>query len=288
MKIEMRELFLSLTCLSLSFSVFAATQNVQTPTSHRYVTPKTHATYKGEIDPVYESPSHFELIGAGGIAAASVASSYLQVTSSETDTLKQTNSNQWNDPAVQLGAGYVFYLVNGPRISNDWRWFPTIEPMLNLYYSRLDVKGDVYRFEDPAFNDFSYRSVIQSTRLMVDGALTIVSKGPFSLYVLGGVGESWYRISYSDQGTSSPPCSLSAVDLDDRNKNSCAWDLGGGVAYAFNPAVSLSLEYLYTNLGTLDMAANGKTGSITAPQLDVASARTNTQSILLGLHVALS
>lgn len=289
MKIKMKELLLSLTCLSLSFSVFASTSNVKSPASNRYITHKTHPNYKGEVTPaLYESPSHFELIGAAGIGAVSVADSSLQVTSSETDTLKQTNSNQWNDPAGQVGMGYVFYMVEGPRISNDWRWFPIIEPMLNLYYSRLDVKGDVYRFEDPAFNEFSYRSVIESTRLMVDAALTIVSKGKFSLYVLGGVGESWYRISYSDHGTSSPPCPVSAVGLDDRNKNSFAWDLGGGLAYAFNPVVSLSLEYLYTNLGTLDMAANGNTGNITAPQLDVASARTNTQSILLGLHVALS
>ena len=192
MNIEMKELLLSLTCLSLSVSVFASTPHVESPASHRYVTHNPHANYKDykdEVTPVLiESPNHFELIAAGGIGAVSVADSYLRVTSSETDTLKQTNSNKWNNPTGQLGAGYVFYLVDGPRISNDWRWFPTVEPMLNLYYSRLDVKGDVYRFNDPAFNEFSYKSVIKSTRLMLDAALTIVSKGKFSVLCF-----SWNR-----------------------------------------------------------------------------------------------
>lgn len=281
MKIKINELLLSLTCLSLSFSVFASTTHVKSPPRSN----KTHSNYKGEVAPV--SVNHFELIAAGGVGAANVANSYLQVTSSETDTLKQTNSSQWNDPIGQLGAGYLFYLRGGPRISNDWRWFPIIEPMLNVYYSQLNVKGDVYRFEDPAFNEFSYNSVIQSTRLMLEAALTIVSKKQFSLYALAGIGESWNRISYNDQGATSP-CPITAVDLDKRNQSNFAWDLGAGVAYAFNPIVSLSLEYLYTNLGTLDLSSSsGDTGNITAPQLGGASANVYTQSVLLGLHVAL-
>jgi len=281
MKIKMNELLLSLTCLSLSFSVFASTTNVK---SHPRAN-KTHPNYKDEVAPVLTN--HFELIAAGGVGAASVADSYLQVTSSETDTLKQTNSNQWNDPIGQLGAGYVYYLRGGPRISNDWRWFPIIEPMLNIYYSQLNVKGDVYRFENPAFNEFSYKSTIQSTRLMLDAALTIVSKKQFSIYALAGIGGSWDSVSYSDQGATSP-CPLTAVDLDKRNQSNFAWDLGGGVAYAFNPIISLSLEYLYTDLGTLDLLASGDTGNISVPQLGEASAKVSTQSVLLGLHVALS
>ena len=39
------------------------------------------------------------------------------------------------------------------------------------------------------------------------------------------------------------------------------------MAYAFNPIVSLSLEYLYTGLGTLDLSDSGNTGDITAPRL---------------------
>lgn len=64
--------------------------------------------YRYKDDRIYKDASaasqdRFRIIAAGGIAKLNGGNSQLGVTSSETDTLVQTNSNNWNTPAAQLG-----------------------------------------------------------------------------------------------------------------------------------------------------------------------------------------
>ncbi|MCX7125746.1 MAG: hypothetical protein NTU49_08425, partial [Gammaproteobacteria bacterium] len=206
---------------------------------------------------IARTPGRFDAIGAAGIAQVQAGNAQLGVTSSETDKLVQTNKG-WNSFAGQLGLGYVFYARHAQRYSQKIQWFPSTEPELNAYYLGLnDIKGDVWRFNNANFNQLNYKTPINSTRLMFDEAVTIVSKKWLSLYAIGGVGAAWNHVGYSDsdKGLSCPDQRLV---LNSNTSSNFSWEAGGGLSFLLGKRVSLTLEYLYTDLGT------GQTSSSTA------------------------
>ncbi|MBL7481765.1 SPOR domain-containing protein [Legionella bononiensis] len=239
------------------------------------------------ISPV-QDPNHFEVIGALGVANLMLGDGYMGVTSDETDRLVQTNSNDWDTFTGQLGLGYVYYLHGAQRYSENTQWFPWIEPELNGYYlGRNNIKGDVWRFGSPAFNDMTYNMSVESYRLMFDTALTVVSRRQYSLYAIGGIGGAWNRVGYSDADRSSIPCADQYLNLNTRTNSSFSWEAGAGLSYAFNNRFALSLEYLYTDLGKVKTHASGYTGTITVPVIVPANMELTSQAALLGLHVAI-
>ena len=109
---------------------------------------------------------------------------------------------------------------------------------------------------------------IKSTRVMLDGALTIVTvKKRLSLYAKGGIGNAWNRASYSDMANGDSSCTLQGLKLNTATHSNFAWEAGAGLIYAFNHRVGLSLEYLYADLGTMKTSATGNTGTIMTPLL---------------------
>ena len=211
----------------------------------------------------------------------------LGVTSSETDFLVQPNGNHWNSFAAQAGVGYVHYLHGALHYSESLQWFPSIEPEVNGYYlGKESFSGDVWRFNDPSFNEMTYTMSIQSARLMFDGALTVASKKQFSLYAIGGIGNAWNQLSYSDaENANAADCSVSGLNLGSNTRSSFAWEAGAGITYAFSPHVLLSFEYLYADLGTAKTSASGNTGTISSPNIAPAQLNLNSQVVLFGLHV---
>jgi opacity protein-like surface antigen len=226
--------------------------------------------------------NHPEVIVAGGIAGAHTRDSHMQVTATEQDMLAQTNSYQWNTGIAQLGMGYVFYWADGPRISDELRWFPTFEPMLNLYYADYDISGDVYRFNNIFLDDVRYRTRVKNTRLLFDVALAIVSKGRYSFNLLLGVGEGWSTLNYRDKIGSA-----TRIRLNEERENNVVWEWGGGLNYAFSNCFNVSLQYIFTDLGRMHLANTGETNGIVAPTLTGAGFQVTTQAIMLGVHVAL-
>lgn len=234
-----------------------------------------------------QGPNHFELIAAAGIADLNAGRmGRLGVTSSETDTLITTSDSDWNTFAAQAGVGYVYYFPGASQYSNELQWFPAIEPELNAYYlAKTNFKGDVLRFNSPSYNDMTYSMSVQSSRLMADAALTIVSKKQYSLYAIGGIGGVWNHVNYSDLDKDAV-CAEQRLGLSHTGSD-FAWEAGAGLSYAFNDRVSLSLEYLYADLGTAETAAHGNTGTITAPVIIPAHFSLSSQAALLGIHFAL-
>ena len=235
--------------------------------------------------------NHYELIGALGAANLRTGGgSQLGVTSSETDKLQQTNNNNWNTFATQLGVGYIYYFHQYTKTPEKVQWFPAIEPEINLYYlsSNSNIKGNVWRFGSSAFNQLTYQMPLRSTRLMLDGVLTVVKKKKNLLYVKAGIGEAWNRLSYNDTENSNGPagCPDQRISLASATNTNFAWELGIGVLHDFNNRLGLSLEYLYTHLGSVKPSSS-YTGPITAPIISAPSINLASQSVLLGLHVAL-
>lgn len=235
------------------------------------------------------SSDNVEVIAALGVGNLMPGSGLLGVTSNETDFLVQPNGNHWNSFAAEAGVGYVHYLRGALQYSENLQWFPSIEPEVNGYYLGQDnFTGNVWRFNNPSFNEMTYTMSIQSARLMVDGALSIASKKQFSLFAIGGIGNTWNQLRYSDtDNTNAANCPDQELHSDSHTHSSFAWETGAGINYAFNPRVLLSLEYLYADLGTVKTAAKGNTGTITIPHIVPAQFNLNAQTALLGLHITL-
>ena len=273
----------------LSVTLLAATSSLATGA---YSSTKTdHPIDARDKDAAITSKAinHFEVIGALGIADPMLGSGVLGVTSNETDFLVKPNGTNWSTFAAQAGVGFVHYFPGAMQYSENLQWFPSIEAELNGYYlGQGNFTSAVWRFNSPAFNEMTYHLSIQSTRLMVDGALTIASKKQFSLYTIGGIGNAWNRLNYSDNdNNNTAACPDQGLNLGSHTHSNFAWELGAGVTYAFNPRVLLSLEYLYANLGTAQTSAHGNTGSIAIPNIVPAQLHLNSQAALLGLHIAL-
>ena len=255
--------------------------------------------YKPKFEPEYKTShsmvvgdvageprrGYFELIGAGSLSAVDAGDGLLGVTSSETDTLVQTNENDWNSWGGQFGVGYVYFRANAQKYAERTQWFPMIEPEVNVYYNRYQNKGDVYRFGSPTYNELTYNMSINSTRLMLDGALTVVSKRQWSTYVIGGIGNAWSRVKYSDSDKSGDPCVLANLSLNGHDSSRFVWEVGAGEAYDVTDKVRISFQYLYTDFGHITTSGHGQTGTITTPLLIPASFNLQAQALLLGLHV---
>jgi opacity protein-like surface antigen len=235
----------------------------------------------------YTATPRLEIIAAGTTSQVTANNSHLNVTSSETDTLIQTNNNKWNNGGAQLGIGYNYPLFGSLLYSDKIQWFTAIEPELNFYYANIKNTGDVYRFDSSAFNDLTYNMNINSKRLMIDAGLTVASWRSFSVYALGGMGKAWNRIDYNDNTNADDPCPEQRINLNSHTSGDFAWEAGTGVKYTINNRVGVSFAYLYTDFGTQKTDNTGNSGTITAPTLSSNSIPFHTQSLLLGLHIAL-
>jgi hypothetical protein len=276
------KIFLSLLCFTFSFSAYAAASDQE----------EVETTYSSQ-DAVNQAQSplfpakcknHVDVIFAAGLAGVHVRDSHIQVAENEVYRLSQTNSYSWAYSAGEAGLGYVFYFVDGPKISSEWRWFPSFEPVLNVVKSNPIIRGTVY----PNFIlnipiGLTFKNEVSSTRLMLDADLTIVSKGHFSLYGLFGLGEAWNKLSYRGAGNPTFP----SASLNQSSQTNLAWEIGAGLACALNEKFSLSLEYRYTDLGRVHNSSTGTVTNVTTPQLLGPQFYLYTQTALLGLHVAL-
>jgi len=267
-----------LCCLLVSNIALAAKH------THRHINKKEHWFSHTER-------GHFEVIGALGAAQLNAGNSRLGVTSSETDTLVQTNSNQWDTLAAQLGAGYVYNIHFKGQYTGQVKWLSSIEPELNVYHlASNSIKGDVWRFNSAAFNELTYDIPLHSTRLMLDGALTIATWQRLSVYAIGGIGNAWNRVGYSDTDNDSDsisPCPEQRLKLNSNTSAHFAWEVGAGLIYAANNRIGVSVEYLYTDLGRVSTSANGNAGTTTAPMIVPARFRLKSNQGFIGLHVAL-
>lgn len=273
MKIIINKSLLIFICLLFSCSAIASP-----------ITSPVHTNYKNEISIAATDPNHFELIAAAGIMQLNAGHSFIGITTNETDELIQTNDNRWNTWVGQLGIGFVNFFPNKLAFSPLTQWFPSWEPQVNFYYSPNYVEGDIYRFSDPAFNEFNFKTSIISSRLMLDAALTVVSRNAFSAFVIGGIGDAWSRVKYRDSMSASDPCDLIGLSVGDKDQSNFVWEVGTGLAYAFNDRINLSLEYLYTDFGSLKLSRSFNNTTLTRPQIAPSSFNLHSQAVLLGLH----
>lgn len=237
------------------------------------------------VSTVTVHPGYFEIIGAVGGATAVAGTSWLGISSFETDTLVETNKNRWA-PIGQVGIGYVYPFSRDTIAANSLQWFPSIGLQLNGYFASFKPRGDVLRFGSDDFNEFVYRTDINSSRLMLDTELTAATWRALSLFAIAGIGASWNNIDYSDTENGSTSCDIDSIHLDSHTSSNIAYELGGGLKLAVSSRIKVTLEYLYANLGRISTADQGHNNfsSFTVVPADF---RLYSNEVLLGLRIAI-
>lgn len=235
---------------------------------------------KDEFEPFWE------INIMGGISAVDADDGTITIYSAdgdavETDALTQTNDNDWDWGTGRVGLGYVM-AISDEIEEDEFIWFPFITPQINLYYSKGDLDGEVYRYEHEDFNNQSFSMDFSSIRAMLDLSLTIASYEHLSLYTLGGVGLSWNQLEFSAKDHQADCDCIVGLPSSSEDSTSFAWEAGVGMSYAALDYLTVSLEYLYTGFGDVDLGDSDEPFHTEGSDLDLSA-----QSLLLGLRVAL-
>jgi opacity protein-like surface antigen len=221
-----------------------------------------------------DSIHHFEFSAAVGPNWAHSSSTDLVVSPFETDSVILNNIS--NHAIWKLGVGYHLF---ADRLQKR-TFFNDLLIELNLYQSSETLNGNVWQYQLPQFNNFSFSSPITSTRIMLDVKPTLISLKHVSLYPILGFGNSWNNVPYNETVTSADVPADSNYLLNTSTNSNFAYDLGVGIRGELTEHLGVTLEYLYTNLGNMSSTEVSKNADpiITAPTFKIFN-----QSFLIGL-----
>ncbi|MDR3477857.1 MAG: outer membrane beta-barrel protein [Gammaproteobacteria bacterium] len=221
-----------------------------------------------------DSLKNVEISAAVGPSWANTSSTHLVVSPYETDSVLKSSVS--NHPLWKLGVGYHFFVeqLQQRRFLND------LLVELNLYQSSATVKGSVWQYQFPQFNNYRFSNPITSTRLMVDAKPGLFTQNHISLYPILGIGAVWNDVTYSETVTGAGVAPNTRYSLNGTNNSNFAYDLGAGVRVDVTKHLSASLEYLYTHLGSMSSSRVSKNGDAlqSAPTFNVYN-----QGVLLGV-----
>ncbi|MFI4955175.1 MAG: hypothetical protein ACHP9Y_04600, partial [Gammaproteobacteria bacterium] len=175
-----------------------------------------------------------QLTGMLGIANIQQNDATYDLTSSETDKLVATDTQNWDSWSLQLGAGYkipLFWNINKEKSADDIQWFTAITPQINFYIlNGTDIPGQVYRFEDSDDNDAAYKMKFNSTRLMFDTALTIAKLRRLSVQGIAGLGFARNSVDLALEPY--PDTHLEPLNFNGGSSTGFAYEFGAGLTYA--------------------------------------------------------
>jgi hypothetical protein len=230
--------------------------------------------------PAFSLPwyNDFEISAAGGLNWAQVGNTNLVITAFETDS-NRVNSVS-NQLAWKIGVGYYF-LDNwfSPRCYLNHLLFE-----INLYQVSGTVKGNVWQYQLPQFNNYSFRAPFRSTRLMFDIKPYLFTWERFSPYLILGIGQAWNTLSYQETVIAEDVPEDSALSLRSNTRNQLAEELGVGLSIDLTCWLRLTAEYVYAYLGDGTPATYPTNG---IPLSSPPSFSLDNQSLLLGLSLKL-
>lgn len=231
---------------------------------------------------------YIDLVGGLGMAQIFTGKSFIGISNAEQDWVSQTNFNHFQSVIGNIGLGYVHFLSNSERYFETFSWFPSVETILNLYFADLTAKGHVFLFNNPNFPTSTFEMPIRTTNLMIDVIVNIISYQHFTWYVLGGIGEAWTRVSYSDAPDSIGAPSRPALDLRDRTQSHSTYEWGTGISYAVNCNLRVVFAYLYTHIGNFKTSENGTLDGVNTVLVSPAAFSLRTQALMLQLQYGLT
>lgn len=134
----------------------------------------------------------------------------------------------------------------------------------------MTIKGDVWQFALPEFDDLSYTYHIHHARVMASAKLlTTLIQPSLHPYVSGEIGAAFNQAS----GYKETPLEVGAIPtppFSNHSQTSFAWGVGVGVDYNLNQQIRLGVGYQFADLGSASLGqttAELTTQSITLPHL---------------------
>jgi hypothetical protein len=215
---------------------------------------------------------------AGGPNWINVLNSHLVITSFETD------SNRVNSVSNQIGwkVGAGYFLFEDYFLSRCYLNHLLFE--MNLYRVSGNFQGDVWQYELPQFNNFSFSSSFRSTRLMFDIKPYLFTWRQISPYFILGIGQAWNTVSYHETVTADDVPGNSALSLSEQTTTKFAEEIGVGLSMKLTCWLDATAEYIFASLKNGSPAGEPTNG---IPLADTPSFQFYTQSFLLGLSVKL-
>ncbi len=185
---------------------------------------------------------HAEFSASGGFSDYRTSNTNLVVSPFETDSIR-VNSRSVNG-AWKLGIGIYFF---EDQLSSSF--FKPLLLELNLYQTSTTLKGNVWQYQLPQFNNYTFSAPVKSTRLMLDVKPTLVTWHSISPYAILGVGATWNTASYSEAAYGAGIDPASVMSLSNNTDTQFAWDLGAGFKFPITKNISATAEYIYAFLG---------------------------------------
>jgi opacity protein-like surface antigen len=175
---------------------------------------------------------NFEISAAGGADWYSVADTEVEISFFETDSIfvnEIETAGTW-----KVGLGY--FIV------------PNLLAETNVYQTFTTLSGNVWQYELPQFNNYTYQAPITSTRWMFELKPNAGTYGKITPYAILGVGVSWNTVSYRETPIDDVRAD-SVMKLSDNTTAQLAWDLGLGFSVEATKHFDIFAEYIYAFLG---------------------------------------
>lgn len=222
--------------------------------------------------------SPWELLFSLGAAQYKMGSSTYQITTTETDNVRQTD-NPWVG-TINIGFNYRVPPIFLPEL---WLGLNYRHSSHNLFahYTR----GQIAQYQEPELENYTYSLTATNDRVALDLMLPIACTPNTSLAPIGGIAYGRTGLKYSDRPNAG--VSLGNLILAPHYKYSLIPEVGLGFFYQYSTNIKLSLQYLYTWLGDMDTS---KTGWLTGVQSDLiapAHFALNNNAVLVGLSFSL-
>lgn len=128
--------------------------------------------------------------------------------------------------------------------------------------SSMTVRGDVWQFASPVFDDLSYSYHIHHARVMLATKLLATITFALRPYISGEIGAAFNQAS----GYQEIALELGAIPtppFSNNSRTSVAWAVGSGVDYNITRQLRLGIGYQFANLGSV---ALGQTTAATTKQ----------------------
>ena len=191
--------------------------------------------------------THWEVFGGAGyinyLSGTQMRS--FNVSSIETDTLSQVAQN--NSFGYTLGFDKIYYL-SCPHIQ-------AISMGLTLRYDPANFGGDVYQFQDPTMNNYTYNYFVRPISALFETNVLLhrFRKIHTSPFIIVGAGLSVVNLTY--QETPTPSAVALGVPVSS-GANTSNWTttpdvaVGAGLKFNLKKGYFLKAQYLYQYRGT--------------------------------------
>lgn len=215
-----------------------------------------------------------ELTAALGASWLNAGNTNLHVSPYETDALNVTGLS--TDIVWRAGVGvHVLKEKLAAR-----HYFNDLSLQLNFYNSAATINGNVWQYQLPQFNNYTFHASATNSRLMLDVKPGLLTYNGFTPYLIGGIGLGWNSIGYYENASAAGVPTGSNYLLSRQTSLNTTYDVGAGIKHQMTPHLAATLEYEYTYLGRMSPQSSSSAIALVSPPHFTLS----TQNLFAGIN----